>query len=109
VAVVTPHVAHHWTKRTQPALKPWATTGSASFLAEANVPTPKPHHAHQKSAAPKPSTQYFAANESARPVYGGERITPPAATVMYTPVGSSLGMAATAALAPPRPLYSTAQ
>lgn len=73
------------------------------------VEVAKPHHTHHKTAAPKPDTQYFAANETPHAAYGGDRITPPAATVMYSPGGSSLGMASSAALAPPRPLYSTTQ
>jgi hypothetical protein len=122
LSAVTPHVAHHFTKRVQTAKpnaghsgpQPWAPAGIAgSSLADAGGAVPqvaKPHHLRHKPAAPRPGAQYFAANDTTRPApFGGERITPPAATVMYSSAGSSLGMASAAALAPPRPLYSTSQ
>lgn len=115
-AVIAPRVAHHATKRIQTAVA--KTNGgqfasSSTALADAAAiapPRPLPHHAHHaKPAAPNGGAQYFAANDTPRQTYASDRITPPAATVMYTPVGSSLGMASAASLAPPRPLYSSSQ
>lgn len=112
-AVVAPRVAHRATKRIQTAVAKPNGGSSGTALADAAVmaaPRPLPHHAHHaKPAAPNGGTQYFAANDTPRQSYASERITPPAATVMYTPVGSSLGMASAASLAPPRPLYSSSQ
>jgi hypothetical protein len=81
------------------------------WLADANGnPVEKPRHPHHHAAPEAPPAQFYAANEPSRLPDPTPRITPPAATVMYSPSsGSSLGMAASAALAPPRPLYSTAQ
>jgi hypothetical protein len=91
------HSGHHPAEPTQP------------WLAEADgyPAIPRRHAAHH--AAPR-SREYYAANVPPRDA--ALRITPPAATVMYSPglgasSGSSLGMASSAALAPPRPLYST--
>ena len=119
IAAVVPRVTRHYTRHVQPAGSApigSASTGSApsgSALADAGAYTPSrpaPHHTHHaKPAAPNTGTQYFAANDASRAPYGGERITPRAATVMYTPVGSALGMASAADLAPPRPLYSATQ
>ncbi|MCB8874572.1 cell division protein FtsL [Acidisoma silvae] len=117
-AAIVPHVTHHATKHLQPAVtrQDIAPDGSVTSLADAGSPAPsalKPHHNahHAKPTAPSAGTQYFAANDATRPAYGGDRITPRPATVMYTPaaVGSSLGMASAANLAPPRPLYSSTQ
>jgi hypothetical protein len=112
-AVVAPRVAHRATKRIQTAVAKPNGGSSGTVLADAATmaaPRPLPHHAHHaKPAAPSGGTQYFAANDTPRQSYASERITPQAATVMYTPVGSSLGMASAASLAPPRPLYSSSQ
>jgi hypothetical protein len=102
--VTPPKPLHHWVRHTAPAAptQPW--------LADANAAqADKQRHARHRPAPP--ATQFYAANEPARQQpYLPPRITPPAATVMYSQAGgSSLGMAASAALAPPRPLYSTAQ
>ncbi|MCB8878808.1 hypothetical protein ACELLULO517_01070 [Acidisoma cellulosilytica] len=114
VAVSVPRVTHHYAKHVQPAVAKAniPQDGADSSLADnsAASPAPKPHHATHHSKPTSPSgTQYFAANDATHPAYGSERITPRAATVMYTPVGSSLGMASAATLAPPRPLYSSTQ
>jgi hypothetical protein len=96
-----PKPAHHWVRHPSPE--------SGTWLADANGTPLQPHRhtAHHPSAAPR---QFFAANVPAPVADPTPRITPPAATVMYSPAsGSSLGMAASAALAPPRPLYSTSQ
>ncbi len=96
VAAVTPHVTHRWIRRvelTKPraghveAPRPWTPPGSVLAYAGVPVPpVPKAHHAHHMPEALQPSTQFFAANEVPRAAaYGGERITPPAATVMYSP------------------------
>lgn len=118
VAAVVPHVAHRAPKHIQPAVvrsEVAQASGTGATLADAGTPAPQPrttHHAathHAKPAAPA-GTQFFAANDATRPAYGSDRITPRAATVMYTPPsGSSLGMASSASLAPPRPLYSSTQ
>jgi Meckel syndrome type 1 protein len=96
---------HHWARHPVPAAQaqPW--------LADANGnPAEKPRHPHRHAAPEAPAAQFYAANEPSRLPDPTPRITPPAATVMYSPSsGSALGMAASAALAPPRPLYSTAQ
>jgi hypothetical protein len=117
VAAVVPHVTHHAAKHVQPAVahEQIPAQDSLGSLADAGSagPTPKTaHHAHHSkpAQAPNPGTQYFAANDAPRPAYTPDRITPRAATVMYTPVGgSSLGMASSASMAPPRPLYSSTQ
>jgi hypothetical protein len=103
VAAPAPKPVHHWVRHTAPAPSPQPA------LADANTgATDRAHRVHHK-AAPPPA-QFYAVNEPARLPEASPRITPPAATVMYSPAsGSSLGMAASAALAPPRPLYSTAQ
>jgi hypothetical protein len=69
-------------------------------------------HHHPAPATPAaPQGQFYAVNDPPRQADPAPpHITPPAATVMYSPVSaSSLGMASSAALAPPRPLYSTSQ
>jgi hypothetical protein len=89
-----------------PSPQPWLADANGAAAPEK---ARRPHHKAAPQAAP-PSTQFYAANEPARLPEPAPRITPPAATVMYSPAaGSSLGMAASAALAPPRPLYSTSQ
>lgn len=83
-----------------------------SALAAANPAHPQasvqkartPHRINQP-----PAGQLYAANEPVRQPYVAPRITPSAATVMYRPVSSSLGMAGSGTLAPPRPLYATSQ
>lgn len=96
-----PKPAHHWVRRSSPE--------TASWLAEESG-TPVQQHRH---AARRPSVaprQFYAANVPAAAADPTPRITPPAATVMYAPIsGSSLGMATSATLAPPRPLYSNSQ
>ena len=84
---------------------------SGSWVAEANGFQPAPHRRAVHRATPAPSRQFYAANDTSREADAAPRITPPAATVMYRPVasGSSLGMASSASMAPPRPLYSTSQ
>lgn len=84
---------------TQSAL---AAPGSARPAAEVQKARPT-HH------TPPPAGQLYAANEPVRQNYAAPRITPSAATVMYRPVSSSLGMAGSGTLAPPRPLYATTQ
>jgi hypothetical protein len=96
-----PKPAHRWVHHT-------TSPESGTWLAEASGTPAQPHRhaAHHPSVAPR---QFYAANVpvAADPT---PRITPPAATVMYAPIsGSSLGMATSATLAPPRPLYSTSQ
>jgi hypothetical protein len=90
-----------------PTAQPWLATAAATPMT-----VPRQHHADHHPApvaAPAPR-QFYAANVPAREPAPAPRITPQAATVMYSPSagGSSLGMASSAALAPPRPLYSTA-
>ena len=93
-------LSHHWTHHSAPQAQPW--------LAAANGYQTTPRHHADHHAAPVPR-QFYAANVPHTPDEA-PRITPPAATVMYRPAsGSSLGMASAAALAPPRPLYSTSQ
>jgi hypothetical protein len=102
-----PKPAHHWARHAvpTPAMQPWLADANGGATAKAR----RWHHRTAPSAAPPPA-QVYAANEPARLPDPTPRITPPAATVMYSPAsGSSLGMAASAALAPPRPLYSTSQ
>jgi hypothetical protein len=102
-AVPPPKPVHRWMRHVPPAPEPW--------LASANAAQSEKLRRAHRHAPPPPPVQFYAANEPARqPPDVPPRITPPAATVMYSPVsGSSLGMAASATLAPPRPLYSTAQ
>jgi hypothetical protein len=92
----SPKPSHRWAHHASPQAQPWLTA------ANGYQSTPRRHADHHATpdAAPR---QFYAANVA-------PRITPPAATVMYSPAaGSSLGMASSAALAPPRPLYSTSQ
>jgi hypothetical protein len=75
------------------------------------VPAVQNRVAHAEPAPPHHAAstpQYFAANEPIRSA-PMPRIVPSAATVLYRPTASSLGMAGGAVLAPPRPLYSTTQ
>jgi len=91
------HRVHHSAPETQP----WLATAAGS------QPASRKHGDHH--VAPPAPREFYAANVPPRAPDPMPRITPPAATVMYSPVGSSLGMASSAALAPPRPLYSTSQ
>ena len=100
---ILPHAARHGPRHLQAA----AATHRPSPI----IPAVQSRVAHAEAAAPRhaPSTpQYFAANEPIRSA-PMPRIVPSAATVLYRPTGSSLGMAGGAVLAPPRPLYSTTQ
>lgn len=72
------------------------------------APAPAPHKARAVHPA-APAGQLYAANEPQHQSYMPPRITPSAATVIYRPVSSSLGMAGSGTLAPPRPLYATTQ
>jgi hypothetical protein len=113
-AAAVPHVAaatvpplkpaHRWAHRSGPQAQPW--------LAETNgYQPPSRRHGDRHTAPEAPAArQFYAANVPTRGEDPQPRITPPAATVMYSSSsGSSLGMASSAALAPPRPLYSTSQ
>jgi hypothetical protein len=112
VAAPVPHFvaapskpSHHWAHHSAPQPQPWlaAVNGSQGM--------PRRHaDRHATPEAAPAARQFFAANVPQRGTDQAPRITPPAATVMYSPAsGSSLGMASSAALAPPRPLYSTSQ
>jgi hypothetical protein len=99
-----PKPSHHWAHRSGPQARPW--------LAETNIYQPPSRRHADRHATPEaaPARQFYAANVPPRGEDPQPRITPPAATVMYrSSSGSSLGMASSAALAPPRPLYSTSQ
>jgi hypothetical protein len=128
-APVVPHpvrpAVKRWTHAAAPAATPpqsrsWLASAGADVapparLAEA-VATPRPaaHKTHHRIAPANGPVQLYASNDanaSAQPtrMAAVPRITPQAATVMYSPPsGSSLGGAA-ATLAPPRPLYSSSQ
>jgi hypothetical protein len=106
-----PKASHHGVRHpaapAQPLLpQPWQVAATSAPA------VPRPHHAdhHPAPAAAPAPRQFYAANVPPREQPPAPRITPQAATVMYSPSagGSSLGMASSAALAPPRPLYSTA-
>jgi len=80
----------------------------ASAVATHRTAALRTHHHVAPMTAP---VQLYAANDARQTAptryVPMQRITPPAATVMYSPAsGSSLGMAS-ADLAPPRPLYSS--
>jgi hypothetical protein len=110
VAVVSPDPkpAHRGVRHTAPTPPPQPGLADATGVAAPDKAR-RPHHKAAPQAAP-PAAQFYAANEPTRLPEPTPRLTPPAATVMYSPAaGSSLGMAASAALAPPRPLYSTSQ
>ena len=95
---------HHWVRHASPPAQPW--------MAEANgyQAPPRRHGDHHATPAAPAPRQFYAADIPPREADTAPRITPRAATVMYSPAeGSSLGMASSAALAPPRPLYSTSQ
>jgi hypothetical protein len=95
------HVAHH----AAPEAQAWAAHADGSQV----MPRRHPDRHATPQATPAPR-QFFAANVPQRGADAAPRITPEAATVMYRPAsGSSLGMASSASLAPPRPLYSTSQ
>ena len=109
-----PHLAgapikplHRAVHRTAPPAQPWLAEASGS-----QPPTTRRHADHHaaptRALAPR---QFYASNVPQRDADPAPRITPQAATVMYRPAvgSSSLGMASSAALAPPRPLYSTSQ
>jgi hypothetical protein len=98
-----PKPPHRLARHSGPQAEPW--------LADANGYQPTRRHG-DRHATPEaaPGRQFYAANVPSRGADAVPRITPPAATVMYSSAsGSSLGMASSAALAPPRPLYSTSQ
>lgn len=80
---------------------------AAASASRGQAEVQKTRAAHR--TAPPPAGQLYAANEPVRQPYVAPRITPSAATVMYRPVSSSLGMAGSGTLAPPRPLYATTQ
>jgi hypothetical protein len=87
-----------------------ATPPLADAVATRRTAMARSHHHVAPAAAP---VQLYAANDARQTTptryVPMQRITPPAATVMYNPAsGSSLGMAA-ADMAPPRPLYSNSQ
>jgi hypothetical protein len=106
VAVAAPpkparHVAHHAASEAQA----WAAHAAGSQV----VPRRHPDR-HATPQSTPASRQFYAANVAQRGADAAPRLTPEAATVMYRPAsGSSLGMASSATLAPPRPLYSTSQ
>ena len=93
---------HHGLRHLVPQTQPW--------LANANAyQTTQHRHADRHPGPEAAPHQFYAANVPSRED-AAPRITPQAATVMYSPAaGSSLGMASSAALAPPRPLYSNSQ
>jgi flagellar biosynthesis protein FlhF len=97
--------AHHAAHHAAPPSQPWlAQAGGYQGTQRRHAD----HHA-APSAAPAPR-EFYAANVPPRDTAPAPRITPQAATVMYSPLsGSSLGMAASASLAPPRPLYPNSQ
>jgi hypothetical protein len=98
-----PKPFHHWGHHSAPQAQPWLADGNG-------VQTVTHRHAEHHASPEAAPRQFYAANVPSRGEYQQPRITPPAATVMYSPpAGSSLGMASSAALAPPRPLYSTSQ
>jgi hypothetical protein len=100
-----PKSSHRLARHSGAEAQPWLAEGNGY---EAASRRHAGHHATPQ-AAPAPR-QFYAANMPSRMADPVPRITPPAATVMYRPVsGSSLGMASSATLAPPRPLYSTSQ
>jgi hypothetical protein len=89
---------HHGTHH---PVQPWLAQANGSQA------SPRRHGGHHAVPAPR---QFYAANVPQSGADAAPRITPEAATVMYRPAsGSSLGMASSAELAPPRPLYSTSQ
>ena len=95
------HVVHH----AAPQAQPWLAHATGSQV----MPRRHPDRHATPQATPAPR-QFYAANVPQRGADATPRITPEAATVMYRPAsGSSLGMASSATLAPPRPLYSTSQ
>ena len=108
-----PHLAgaplkplHHWVRRPAPQAQPWLAQASGL------QPAPRRHADHHVTPDRVPAPrQFYATNLPQRDAEPAPRITPQAATVMYRPAlgSSSLGMASSAALAPPRPLYSTSQ
>ncbi len=92
---------HHWVRHPAPA-------GQAQPSLAAASPQPdRQRRPHRHEGAP---VQLYASNAPAHMAEPAPRFIPRAATVMYSPsAGSSLGMASSATLAPPRPLYSTSQ
>jgi hypothetical protein len=104
VATVPPKPAHHAPRHSAPQSQPWVAS------ANGNQATPRRHADHHASPQTAPARQFYASNIPSHAADAAPRITPPAATVMYSAAaGSSLGMASSAALAPPRPLYSNSQ
>jgi hypothetical protein len=104
--------AHPAVRHVQTAAVSRMPVVSQSALAAATAPhasaaVQKARAAHRTTQPP--AGQLYAANEPVRQPYIAPRITPSAATVMYRPVSSSLGMAGSGTLAPPRPLYATSQ
>jgi hypothetical protein len=104
-----PKPAHHGTHHAAPPAQPWLAQAGGYQSSQ------RRHADHHTAplAAPAPR-QFYAANVPPRETAPAPRITPQAATVMYSPAlgvssGSSLGMASSASLAPPRPLYSNSQ
>ena len=104
VATVPAKPAHHSPHHSAPQSQPWVAS------ANGNQATPRRHAEHHAAPQTAPARQFYASNIPSHTVDAAPRITPPAATVMYSAAaGSSLGMASSAALAPPRPLYSNSQ
>ena len=98
-----PKPLHHGARYLVPQAQP--------RLANANGYQTTPHRHSDHHGAPEAAArQFYAANLTPR-ADAAPRITPQAATVMYRPAPSesSLGMASSAALAPPRPLYPNSQ
>jgi len=106
----------HRTARREPvpavSRQPVVTQSALAAAAPQHPPTavPAPHKARTVHPA-APVGQLYAVNEPQHQSYAAAppRITPSAATVIYRPVSSSLGMAGSGTLAPPRPLYATTQ
>jgi hypothetical protein len=112
LAVAMPAPAHRASRHVQTAAVSRTPVVTQSALAAPSAPRPAVDV--QKARATHRTTQpaagqLYAANEPVRQPYVAPRITPSAATVMYRPVSSSLGMAGSGTLAPPRPLYATTQ
>ncbi|WP_419757493.1 cell division protein FtsL [Acidisoma sp.] len=98
-----PKPLHHGARHLVPQAQPWLANGNG-------FPPPPHRHADHHASPEVAARQFYAANLPSREDVAA-RITPQAATVMYRPAasGSSLGMASSAALAPPRPLYPNSQ
>jgi len=111
VATPAPSPVHRAVRHVQTAAVIHTPVVTQSALAAASAPRPSAEVQKARAAhrTIQPAGQLYAANEPVRQPYIAPRITPSAATVMYRPVSSSLGMAGSGTLAPPRPLYATSQ